>query len=214
MEASVLREWLGSQIEIVRKVCDGENVFSLSHVSDLLAIRKGASVADVCKALNKVSGGGGSGVTLGATAELLNLMVASACRFAKAGDAKDLKRFAAVIDGKKGEHIDSFVAKATEALAPQPRRATAAPALTDNDLRAYLKRLEEALGNEEGFEDVYLQVSKDARLKAPEAKKLARAFVGKSGRSKSDALGLIYERHKSLMGARYRAEATGGRLAG
>jgi hypothetical protein len=213
MKASVLLEWLYSQTEILEKACGAEKASSLRCISTVLAIRTDATVADVCKVLNRVSQCGDGGTRIEPVAELLRLIVESACKFAKAGDAKDLRRFANTVENKKDEYIDAFVFQATAALAPSPSQ-TAPSKLDESDLRSYLKMLEEALGDDRGFELVFHKLNKDVRLKTPEAKKLAKAFVGKAGRGKADALGLIYGRHKSLMSARSKADATGDRLAG
>jgi uncharacterized protein YigA (DUF484 family) len=85
--------------------------------------------------------------------------------------------------------------------------------LNEATVRDYLRRLEEALADEQGFEEEYARLASDDRVKAPDAKRIAKAFAGKSGRSKSDALGLIAARQQSLVGARAKANATGSRSA-
>jgi hypothetical protein len=155
----------------------------------------------------------GGRATVAPTAELLRALVESACKFAKVSDANNLRKFAAVIAVRDTDSFDAFVSRATKALASRPIPPLPAT-FTDADLGACVKRLEEALGDELRFESVYQQISKDERLKAADAKKLAKAFSGKSGKTKADALGLIYGRHKNMMSAEPKADATGRRLAG
>ena len=148
MKASALHDWLSSQIKVLEKACAGNSASGLRRISDVLAVRKDASVTEVCKGVSKVARCGGEGANVETIAELLSLMVEGACRFAKAADAKDLKRFAASIESKKDERIDAFVLQATKALAAQQTPAPPPAGLSEGDLGAYLNRLEEALGDE------------------------------------------------------------------
>lgn len=213
MKTSTLQAWLFSQIEILEYSGARASASGLRRISEILRIRDDANIKDICKALNKLRHCGDGETKVKPIAELLSLIVESACKFAKAADAKDLRLFAAAIERRKDECIDTFVSRASSALIPQAT-PPALTLLTESDVRTYLHRLEEALGDEEGFESVYRQLSNDTRLKTPEAKKLAKDFAGKSGRGKADALALIYGRHKSLISARPKAYATADRLAG
>lgn len=213
MKAAALREWLFKQADLLETVCNFQHAPAVRRLADLLTVRGNATVSDVCRILRTVKPSGVEEPSIGPLADLLSAMTETACIFAKADDAKDLRQFAAVIGEKREYSLDEFVQRATEALSQRPSRSTTSAA-SEEVLRSYLKKLEEALGDEQGFEEVYEQLRADARLKAPDTKKLAKSFVGKAGRSRADALALIYGRHKSLIGARAAAGSTGRRLAG
>jgi hypothetical protein len=213
MKASALREWLSGQVDVLEAACGRESAVCLRRVLELVALRDDATVTTLCNVLAKVKTSGEGAVRIEPAAKLLNLMVEGASILAKATDAKDLRKFAAILDSKRHEFLDLFVAQATVALSAPPATA-AGTKLSESELSDYLARLKQALGDERAFEAVYLEVSRDGRVKAPESKKLAKAFAGKSGASKAEALGLIYGRHREIMGARPRGSGTGGRLAG
>jgi hypothetical protein len=213
MKVSALREWLFKQSDLLEKACRAERASDVRRLADLLAARSNSSVTEICKILQAVKPASGKEPSLGNISELLTAMAEAACIFAKSADAKDLRQFVAVIEGKREHSLDAFLQQATEALIKRSTRS-APSGVSEEVLRSYLKRLEEALGDEQGFEEVYQQLQADTRLKALDFKKLAKSFVGKSGKSKTDALGLIYGRHKSLISARAAAGSTGRRLAG
>lgn len=213
MKALVLSEWLSNHADILERSCGLEAARGLRRLSDVLAIRPQHSVKDVCKALDKAATSHTGGEKVGPTAKLLRLLVDASCGFAKAADAADLKRFAASVEKHCATTLNDLASRASDALTPRDNRAVSS-ALSEVELSAILRKLEEVLGDERGFDAIYRQVSTDSRIKTPEAKKLAKAFAGKSGRSKVEALGLIYKRHRSLMGAEPKANATGRRLAG
>jgi len=213
MKTSALREWLFRQADLLDKACSAERASNVRRLADLLTARSNSPVTEICKMLQAVKPGSGKEPSLGDLSGLLTAMADAACVFAKSVDAKDLRQFVAVIEEKREHSLDAFVQQATEALIKRSSRSVPS-GVSEEVLRSYLKRLEEALGDEQGFEEVYQQLQADTRLKAPDLKKLAKSFVGKSGKSKIDALGLIYGRHNSLISARGAAGSTGRRLAG
>jgi hypothetical protein len=78
---------------------------------------------------------------------------------------------------------------------------------------SYNKRLEEALGDEQGFEEVIAALEADQRLNANDFKKLAKAFAGRAGRNKGDALEIIRARHLNLLDARTKSQFNAGQTA-
>jgi hypothetical protein len=78
---------------------------------------------------------------------------------------------------------------------------------------SYNKRLEEALGDEQGFEEVIAALEADQRLNANDFKKLAKAFAGRAGRNKGDALEIIRARHLNLLDARTKSQFNTGQTA-
>jgi hypothetical protein len=77
----------------------------------------------------------------------------------------------------------------------------------------YLKSLESALQSEVEFPRVYKALVADTRIGTEEMKAIARKFTLHPAKSRRHALELIQDRHTSLMGARAREKATGGRGA-
>ncbi len=80
----------------------------------------------------------------------------------------------------------------------------------------YLQRLEATLGTD-GFEAAYQDLENDRSVDAAVMRAIAQAFTScryRDARTRSLALGAIWSRHRSLMGAKARADAIGGRLAG
>jgi hypothetical protein len=83
----------------------------------------------------------------------------------------------------------------------------------DGILQSYLQRLEEALGDESRFLQIFNTLKSDADVKSAEVKKLARAFAKETAKSKTAALDLIWGRHAALTGSRARQQANTGRTA-
>ncbi|SRR5258708_6833282 len=80
-------------------------------------------------------------------------------------------------------------------------------------VKRYLRDLEDALGNEAAFPELFNKLKKDRDMTAPQVKQLAKEFADASERTKANALDRILARHESLVGAGARAKATGGRTA-
>jgi len=213
MKVSALREWLSRQCEILEKTYNAEQASSLRALANLLAAKDKAGVGQLCDILQTVTPLPSREPCLDRLAELLVVMVEATCIFAKSNDAKDLRRFATVISEKRDHSLEGFLRQASDLLTKRPTRSAAPSGLSEDAFRAYLKRLNDALGDE-GFDEIYNNLQSDARLTAADAKKLAKAFVGRSAGSKAAALDLIYGRHKNLITARAAAGSTGRRLAG
>lgn len=78
---------------------------------------------------------------------------------------------------------------------------------------AYNNRLEEALGDDSGFDEVMAQLEADTRLSAADIKKLAKLFTARSAKNQGDALELIRARHRNLMDARAKQRFNAGQTA-
>jgi hypothetical protein len=126
-----------------------------------------------------------------------------------------IKDFECIIAGLEPFHawsVEQFVTEATAHI-QKPKPSTGIPSLSKAGILSYVHRLEEALGDDEGFRKVYSQLAKDRAVKADIAKEISRIFTKKAGKSKKDALGLIMRRHDNMMGARARSDATNNRTA-
>jgi hypothetical protein len=77
----------------------------------------------------------------------------------------------------------------------------------------YNSRLEEALGDESGFDSVMSQLEVDKRLTATDFKQLAKSFTGRAVKNKVDALEAIKARQRNLMDARAKQRFNAGQTA-
>jgi hypothetical protein len=100
--------------------------------------------------------------------------------------------------------------------APSSGRRTPRPSspVRTEVVSSYVRRLEQALGDEQGFLAVYGQLELDASVQANEVAAIAKLFSQASAKSRPAALKKILARHQSLMTSRTKAAATGGRIAG
>jgi hypothetical protein len=89
----------------------------------------------------------------------------------------------------------------------------AAEPLREMQVLDYQARLEAALGDEARFDSIFYALKKDRAMRVIEIKALARAMTGIAARSKTDGLDRIWQRHQSLMTAKAKSRATGGRSA-
>jgi len=217
MKSEALQMWLKRHAEVLAVAGAHEAAADLSAFAAIFGLRPKATVGAVLKALQSVdySGVTGAGNTDKLSA-ILGLMVKSVEGIAKAGDAKGLELVSEFVSSHRTLPLEPFVARLTDTLKSPPptkKSKTAAPSLCDAGIRNYVSRLETALGDDPGFKEVYSELTSDERVKAADAKKIAKSFAGKAGSSKADALGRIYARHSALMSARPKADAIGGRLA-
>jgi hypothetical protein len=73
--------------------------------------------------------------------------------------------------------------------------------------------LEQALGDDSGFEEVVSDLMADRNLSAADFKQLAKLFTGRLGRNKADAVEAIKARHRNLMDARAKQRFNAGQTA-
>ncbi len=188
----------------------------LRAVASVLAETGTQTVAATCKKLEKLkitecNGTGEVGRFL-STAQNLQKCVEATSKKAIVDDLKRLLEFLPPF-------AELSAGQLREALQSQPKSATrkrsrSAASLSDDGIASYVHQLTDALGNDQAFSEVFNSLKKDVAVKAPVAKKIAREFAKKAGRTKADSLKLIWERHASVVGAKARAVATGDRTAG
>ncbi len=79
-------------------------------------------------------------------------------------------------------------------------------------VRAFVKRLDECLGDED-FSVPYRELENDSAISNAEVVAIARTFTGKKPTSRSKALQAIWARHHALLVSQAKSESRGGRSA-
>jgi len=171
-----------------------------------------ATVADVLKRLSAVGtelGGGHPTIQASLTIvrQLHNLMTGQA-KATLLGDISALEAFLV-------EHSNVGLAQLADAaprVLAKPSKKQTAP--VRNDLvTKYTQRLEEALGDEQGFVTAYKELESDTNVGKLEAAAIAKAFTGNAGATKPAAMKKIWARHHNLMTLRAKSQARDGRSA-
>ena len=88
------------------------------------------------------------------------------------------------------------------------------PALVLEAVNRHCRRLEEALGDDVGFQSVVADIERDQLIRVKELKQIAKNFAGSAGKDRAGALSKISSRHDALMSSRAKSAATAGRVAG
>ena len=175
-----------------------------------------SAVATTCRGLAKLKpspsyGRGEIGRFLTIAEKLRPCLVATA----KKAVIDDLNRLIATLEPFANLSISYLIQAAQEQKAKAPqKKKSASPALSDEGIAAYVEKLTEALTDADAFIEVYDTLKKDSAVKADTAKKISKAFARRSGKTKTEALKLIWDRHASVLSAKGRADAIGERTAG
>jgi hypothetical protein len=129
---------------------------------------------------------------------------------------KDITVIEEVLQRHASSPVSVFVSAAVDVLLQPPvkKGAKKAPPIREDLVNRYARRLEDALGDDPGFQGVFAHLSGDQSLTVAELKLLSKRFALSSGTSRDAALKKIYARHQSLMTSRARSAATAGRIAG
>jgi hypothetical protein len=134
----------------------------------------------------------------------------------KAPIAAKLDTVSATLQSRNGTFIEDL-AFAIESL-PAPKvmaKGVVAQAVTNEALVAkYNKLLEQALGDDPGFQAIVAKLASDPEVTSNEMIALAKRFTATSTKTKPAALKKISSRHTAIMSSRARTAATGGRSAG
>ncbi|MGH6816481.1 MAG: hypothetical protein ACREC6_12330 [Hyphomicrobiaceae bacterium] len=178
-------------------------------------IKPTANVGDICKV---VAGMQCSAANRGATVQdvigLLPVMGRCLASTAKKALVDDLMLLGKSLAAFRNVQVSNFVDAAVSRLRQQvPKDRKKNTEIRADVVQKYLRRLEQALGDEPGFVETFNAMKKDAAVGAAEAKKLSKEFSSVTARSKKDAFEFIWARHASLTGARLKAAATAGRTA-
>lgn len=185
-------------------------------LADVFALGKTKPVGEFLDQLRPlVASADGQGPGIDALLPDLPLMQATATALGKKpfSDAiEELKAFIVQHPGLSARSIKELQEARKTQNAPRrtnSRRTTSDPTV----LPTYNKRLEEALGDDKGFEEVFLALKADKRITASDLKNLAKMFTGNAARNKADALEAIKARHTNLLDARTKSQANAGQTA-
>lgn len=187
-------------------------------LASVLASAKNKEVADLCRDLQSLEvEPQGEGRLIGQLQPEIISMQAMSVALGKAPLAEALNAITLLIEHSPALTVEGMQA----ALAARPKIQAAkasgskrAGNTTDPTVvPSYNKRLEEALGDEQGFDEIMAALEADRRLKATDFKQLAKTFTGQAGRNKVDALEIIRTRHLNLLDGRAKSNFNTGKTA-
>lgn len=134
---------------------------------------------------------------------------------AKAPTIQEIKELLTALQ----QHSRSDLSALAESLSKPKKQAKAAKSkvatqIRDDVVLKYSRRLEEALGDDEGFNAVFAAIESDKELNAGEIAAIAKTFTSASPKGRPAALKKIFARHQAIMVSRAKSAATAGRIAG
>jgi hypothetical protein len=116
-----------------------------------------------------------------------------------------LTELEAALGGFELYSIESYMKELSSRVASASRRRRRGPAdVNENLVSDYLKRLEKALSDANGFRLLFVELSADDRVQQPEAVALASRFLSPTSATttRAKALAKVMERHTILMKSR------------
>jgi hypothetical protein len=151
---------------------------------------------------------------LGDVARLLSVLQGLLGETAKAGVVTDVNLIERLSRDRASMEIRAFVNLGTQALrAKRTTRDRRTKPLRDDLVIYYHQVLEDSLGKEERFKVAYDELSSNTSLGKGELVAIAKQLTGASPRSKAEALKKIWSMHQSMLTAKAKSRATGGRSA-
>lgn len=189
-----------------------------SKLASIFASAKTKEVADFVRDLQSLSGEPQvQAPGIEALLPDIRPMQATAIALGKAPFADALKHLKLFIEQRPALTVEGIQIALAERAKTQSSKSAGSnrqPVSKDPTIvPSYNKRLEEALGDEQGFDEVMASLEADQRLKANDFKQLAKAFAGQAGRNKRDALEIIRARHLNLLDARTKSQFNTGQTA-
>ncbi len=188
-----------------------------AKLANIFASAKTKEVGDfVRELLSLVVEPAGQAQGIGTLLPDIRPMQATAIALGKAPFAEALEQLTEFIEQRSTASAESIQTAVAERLKSQAVRGGGRRQSASQDptlVPSYNKRLEEALGDEQGFDELMAALEADQRLKANDYKQLAKAFAGQAGRNKSDALEIIRTRHLNLLDGRTKAKFNAGKTA-
>jgi hypothetical protein len=124
----------------------------------------------------------------------------------------DLVEFAKILDHFATSDRSEIIAHAVHSLATKKQSSNTI--VRKEIVSSYVRRLEAALGDNDGFGAIFNELSADDALSAAELGEIANIFAFSRVKTKASALKKILGRHQLLMVGRAKLDATGGRVAG
>ena len=151
---------------------------------------------------------------LGDVARLLAALQGLLGQMAKAGVVADINLIERLSRDRASTEIRAFVNIGTDALrTKRTTRDRRAKPLRDDLVIYYRQVLDDSLGKEDRFKVAYDELSSNTSLGKGEFVALAKQLTGASPRSKAEALKKIWSMHQSMLTAKAKSRATGGRSA-
>lgn len=215
MKAKDFAQFVGTFSDVLAAAGANEAAKAWQTLLPIFSIKPTANVSTICKAIDGMScSSHHTGIHLQRVIGLIPALERCLATAAKKAMVDDLKLLGKTMAPFAHVSVSTFADVAVARMqlpATKGRNRKAEPGV--DIVQKYLRRLEQTLGDEPGFAEVFATMKKDAAVKAADAKKLSKEFAGKAATSKTQAFDLIWKRHASLMGARADAEATAGRTA-
>lgn len=193
---------------------------ALRILASILEAAPTKTVADTVKRLRNLEpqASGRDADGSGSVVDVLHALSTLLKSLAKQPAAKDVDVIRELLQEYQEVPIEALASTAIEALrfaapAKKPKKSTAKP-VRDDLVERYHRRLEEALGDEPGFADVFSRLTNDPDMGSAELSLLAKRFSLANARGREIALKKIMSRQQALMTSRARSAATAGRIAG
>jgi hypothetical protein len=187
----------------------------LLQLQNLLKSSSDKPVAQLVKELSKIdelATATLSDASLFKAIQLLDEVNSFAETYAKPAITKDVAALGAALQRFQNTDVSTLLL-ALRAKSTTKSKAAPAPPRPDV-IRAWHKRFEEALGDDQGFLRIHGELQQDKSVTAAEVAAIAKAFAYASAKSRPSALKKILARHTNLMVSRAKEAATGGRIAG
>lgn len=190
---------------------------NLRSVSEIFRELPNKSVSDVVSRLEgrlpKPAMGSDSSVT--DLSLLLERLETFTQKLGSKSASADMQIVRKLLDSYRDTALDCFISTAKTNLSKSVRKPAKEKKSERSDLvEMYNRKLEEALGDDDGFRYIFAQLERDPLMGASELAALAKRFALAAPKNKDQSLKKIFARHQALMIARAASQATAGRIAG
>lgn len=195
----------------------GGDTTQLTFISQLLRLSRDATVAAFSKRLTKIEVAGASffASTISPSLETLAATINVMKHAGASAAAKDVATLHAALAPLTGVSPDVLLEWVAQNAASGKGKSKSIEEPPDARIvSAYVRRLEEALGDERGFHEVFTKLQNDASVRLGELKAIAKQFAFAGVKSRPAALKKIHSRQDALMTSRAKSAATAGRIAG
>lgn len=133
---------------------------------------------------------------------------------AKVSTVEEIRQLESSLRRHTQASLPELVAELSKPKIAKPSKPKQSAAIRDDIVLKYSRRLEEALGDEEGFNAIFAAIESDKELNAAEVAAIAKKFTSATPKSRPAALKKILARHQAIMTSRAKSAATAGRIAG
>jgi hypothetical protein len=196
----------------------GGNSSELLVVAPLLDLAPDLTVENFTKRLADLStqNSASSENSLIGVAMLFENLKVFSTDYMKPAVAKDIAHLANFFGKHREASLHELVATSREFLTSK-RRAVSSTVTKDINYEAvqpHWRRLDESLGDEQGFNTAFAALKADPAMGKAEMIALAKQFASTIVGSKKEAEKKILGRHQALMNSRNRSGSSAGRLAG